>query len=202
MITIRIPEPYFTRGFKPLVFLLLFIPSFLLAYSYWQDSLGANPIEVLRRSTGEWALNSLLLTLIISPLRRFIKWTQLIKIRRMLGLYTFFYATLHLITYVWLDQFFDLTEIGYDILERPFITAGVVAFIALIPLAVTSTNKMIRKLGKNWLRLHTLIYPIAIISIIHYWWLVKADTREVTLYALILTFLLMERLWHTLKKKY
>jgi len=100
----RISEPYFTRGFKPLVFLLLLTPAFLLAYGYWQDSLGANPIEILRRSTGEWTLNSLLLTLLVSPLRRIIKWTQLIKLRRMLGLYSFFYACLHVITYIWLDQ--------------------------------------------------------------------------------------------------
>jgi len=198
----RIPEPYFTRGFKPLVFVLLFIPTFLLVYGYWQDSLGANPIEILRRSTGEWTLNSLLLTLLVSPLRRIIKWTQLIKLRRMLGLYTFFYACLHLVTYIWLDQFFDFVEIAYDIIERPFITAGVIAFIALVPLALTSTNRMIRKLGKNWLRLHSLIYPIAIISIIHYWWLVKADTREVSVYAAILTLLFIERGWHKLKSKY
>lgn len=198
----RIPEPYFTRGFKPLVFLLLFIPVALLAYGYWQDNLGANPIEILRRNTGEWTLNSLLLTLLVSPLRRIIKWTQLIKIRRMLGLYTFFYACLHLVSYVWLDQFFDMTEIIYDIVERPFITVGLIAFIALIPLAFTSSNRMIRKLGKNWLRLHKLVYPIAIISIIHYWWLVKADTREMSIYAVILASLLAERIWHKLLKKY
>ena len=197
----RIPEPYFTRGFKPLVFLLLLTPAFLLAYGYWQDSLGANPIEILRRSTGEWTLNSLLLTLLVSPLRRIIRWTQLIKLRRMLGLYTFFYACLHLITYIWLDQFFDIIEIAYDIVERPFITAGVIAFIALMPLALTSTNGMMRKLGKNWLRLHTLIYPIAIISMIHYWWLVKADTRKVSIYVLILALLFVERGWNKLKNK-
>ncbi len=197
----RIPEPYFTRGFKPLMFLLLLTPTFLLAYGYWQDSLGANPIEILRRSTGEWTLNSLLLTLLVSPLRRIIKWTQLIKLRRMLGLYTFFYACLHLITYIWLDQFFDLVEIAYDIAERPFITAGVIAFIALVPLAFTSTNRMMRKLGKNWLRLHMLIYPIAIISVVHYWWLVKADTREVSVYALILGLLFVERGWNKLNNK-
>ena len=197
----RIPEPYFTRGFKPLVFLLLLTPAFLLAYGYWQDSLGANPIEILRRSTGEWTLNSLLLTLLVSPLRRIIRWTQLIKLRRMLGLYTFFYACLHLITYIWLDQFFDIIEIAYDIVERPFITAGVIAFVALVPLAFTSTNQMMRRLGKSWLRLHTLIYPIAIISIIHYWWLVKADTREVSIYVLILALLFVERGWNKLKNK-
>ena len=198
----RIPEPYFTQFFKPFVFILLLLPFILLLYGYWQDTLGANPIEILRRSTGEWTLNFLFLTLFVSPLRRAIKWTQLIKLRRMLGLYSFFYACMHLITYVWLDQFFDFTEMFYDVLDRPFITAGLISFLGLIPLAVTSTNKMIRRLGKNWLRLHKLIYPIVIIGVVHYWWLVKADIREVNIYAIILAILLLERVWNSYKVRH
>ena len=191
----KIPEPYFSKVFKPFIFLLALLPVVLLAYGAWKSNLGANPIETITHQTGEWTLRFLLITLLISTLRRRIGWGQLIRLRRMLGLFAFFYATLHLFTYLWLDQFFWWEEILADIIKRPFITVGMLAFFLLIPLAATSTNAMIRRLGKNWLRLHKLIYLIAILGVLHFWWLVKADVREPFVYMAILSILLGERLW-------
>lgn len=200
-ITITIPEPFFTKGFKPLLFVLALLPVALLAYGAWADTLGANPIETITRDTGEWTLRLLLITLSISTLRRIAGWSQLIKLRRMLGLFAFFYATLHLFTYLWLDQFFWWSEILADIIKRPFITVGMLAFVLLIPLAVTSTNGMMRRLKKNWLKLHKLIYPIAGLGVLHFFWLVKADYREPIIYLILLSLLLAERYWHSLKTK-
>jgi sulfoxide reductase heme-binding subunit YedZ len=190
----RIAEPYFSKLIKPLVFILALLPLVYLLNGVLLNTLGANPIESVIRDLGEWALRFLLLTLTISPLRRLTSMGQLLRLRRMLGLYVFFYASLHLIIYLWLEQSLDWGEIGLDILERPFITIGMLTFILLIPLAATSTTAAMRKLGKNWLRLHQLIYPIAIFAVLHFWWLVKADTQEPLIYALILTILLSERL--------
>ena len=192
----RIPEPYFTKIIKPLIFISALLPASYLIWGIFNDALGANPIEYIIRSLGDWTLRFLLITLTISPLRRLTGMAQLLRLRRMLGLYTFFYGLLHLSIYITLEQFFDWQEIWLDIIERPFITIGMLAFILLIPLAVTSTNAAIRKLGKNWLRLHKLIYPIAIFAVLHFWWLVKADTREPFIYAAILAGLLLERVFH------
>ena len=197
----KIPEPYFSRLFKPFIFALALMPLVSLGLAAWQDKLGANPIEVITHSTGDWTLRFLLITLSISTLRRLINWGQLIRLRRMLGLYAFFYATLHLFTYLWLDQFFWWEDILADIIKRPFITVGMLAFVLLIPLAATSTNAMIRRLGKNWLKLHKLIYPIAILGVLHYWWLVKADVREPFIYMAILALLLAERVWNAWRFK-
>ncbi len=197
----KIPEPYFGKLFKPFVFLLALLPGILLGWNAWQDNLGANPIETITHQTGDWTLRFLLITLSISTLRRWMGWGQLIRLRRMLGLYAFFYATLHLFTYLWLDQFFWWEEILADILKRPFITVGMLAFVLLIPLAVTSTNAMIRRLGKNWLKLHKLIYLIALLGVLHFWWLVKADVREPFIYMAILALLLGERIWHSWRFK-
>ena len=197
----KIPEPYFSRLFKPFVFALALMPLVSLGLAAWQDKLGANPIEVITHSTGDWTLRFLLITLSISTLRRLINWGQLIRLRRMLGLYAFFYATLHLFTYLWLDQFFWWEDILADIIKRPFITVGMLAFVLLIPLAATSTNAMIRRLGKNWLKLHKLIYPITILGILHFWWLVKADVREPFIYMAILALLLAERVWNAWRFK-
>ncbi|CAA6826369.1 MAG: FIG001196: Membrane protein YedZ [uncultured Thiotrichaceae bacterium] len=199
--TIKIPEPFFSKGFKPLLFVLALLPVALLAYGAWADSLGANPIETITRDTGEWALRFLLITLSVSTLRRIVGWSQLIKLRRMLGLFAFFYATLHLFTYLWLDQFFWWEEILADIIKRPFITVGMLAFMLLIPLAVTSTNGMMRRLKKNWIKLHKLIYPIASLGVLHFFWLVKADYREPIIYLIVLSLLFAERIWHSLKTK-
>jgi sulfoxide reductase heme-binding subunit YedZ len=180
---------------KPLIFILSLLPlvwwGFGLAFNY----LGANPIETVIRGSGEWALRFLLITLAISPLRRLLGWAKLMRLRRMLGLFSWFYASLHLLIYLSLDQFFDWTAIFYDILDRPFITVGMLAFLLLIPLGLTSNNASMRRLGKNWLRLHQLVYPLAISAVIHFWWLVKADLFEPIIYATILSLLLGERLY-------
>jgi len=159
------------------------------------NQLGTNPIEVVTHSTGEWTLIFLMLTLSITPLRQLSGLAWLIKLRRMVGLYAFFYASLHFITYIWLDQFFDVAAIIKDVIKRPFITVGFAAFILLIPLAVTSTNTMLKKLGgKRWQKLHRLVYLIAILGVLHFWWLVKKDITEPLIYAVILFVLLGYRL--------
>src|ERR1043165_8257263 len=147
--------------------------------------LGANPIEVITHSTGDWTLIFLLLTLSITPLRRLSGQLWLIRFRRMLGLFAFFYGCLHFTTYIWLDKFFDLHEMLADVAKRKFITVGFSAVILMIPLALTSTQGMIRRLGKRWTTLHRLIYISAIAGVIHYWWLVKADVRKPAYYAVV-----------------
>ena len=189
----RIPEPYFTKVIKPLFFISALLSVAYLVWGLFNDALGANPVEYIIRDLGDWTLRFLLITLAISPLRRLTGMAQLLRLRRMLGLFTFFYGVLHLSIYLWLEQSFDWQEIWLDILERPFITIGMLSFILLIPLAVTSTTAAMRKLGKNWLRLHKLIYPISLFAVLHFWWLVKADTREPFIYAVILAILLSER---------
>jgi len=178
---------------KPVVFLLCLTPLMLLILNAVTNNLTANPIREITHFTGEWALNFLLLTLAITPLRKLTGLNSLIGYRRMLGLYAFFYACLHFSTYLVLDQFFDWREILLDVAKRPYITVGFTAFILLIPLAVTSTRKMAQKLGPNWRKLHTLIYPIAVFAILHYLWLVKADLLPPLVYAAILSLLLMLR---------
>ena len=182
---------------KPTVFTLCLLPLVWLTFALLTDRLGANPIESLTRDTGEWTLRFLLLTLTMTPLRRYAGWSWPLRIRRMLGLFAFFYVCVHLTTYLWLDQFFDWSEIWRDIVKRPFITAGMLGFLLLIPLAATSTNAMIRRMGRNWVRLHRLVYVIAVLGVLHFWWLVKADVRAPLVYALLLTLLLSMRLvWH------
>ena len=181
-------------GIKAFVFALCLIPLGHLVQGIVTDSLGANPIEAVTRGLGDWALRLLLITLAVTPLRRFTGLNWLLRLRRMLGLFTFFYATLHMLTYVWLDQFFAWDFILQDIVKRPFITVGFISFVLLIPLAVTSTNAMMKRLGRNWSRLHRAVYAIAILGVLHFWWMVKADVREPALYAGILAVLLGLRL--------
>ncbi len=195
----KIAEPYFTRVFKPLLFVLLLVPALYYGWGLWQDTLGANPLEAVIRGLGDWALRILLITLLMSPLRRLINWAQALRLRRMLGLYAYFYVILHLLGYLWFDQFFDWEEIWFDILDRPFITIGMVAVVLLTPLAITSTKGMIRRLGKNWKRLHSLVYLISILAVIHFWWMVKLDVTEPVIYSIILAILLSERLYRKLK---
>ncbi len=171
---------------KPITFLLCSTPFLLLVLDTINNNLGANPVEEMTHQTGEWALRFLLITLAVTPLRKLTGMNWLIKIRRMLGLYAFFYAFMHFITYIWLDQFFDWAEILVDIPKRPFITVGFAAFVLLIPLAFTSTNKMMGRLKKNWQRLHKLVYIIAMLGVLHFLWVVKADTFEPLVYAVIL----------------
>ena len=193
---------------KAAVFFAALAPFLLLALRGWNSwrgqafNLGANPIEFITRDLGDRTLIFLMITLAITPLRRLTSWTWLIKLRRMLGLFAFFYASLHFVTYIWLDQFFDLQDIVKDIIKRPFITVGFAAFLCLIPLAATSTNAMVKRLGgKRWQTLHRLVYAIAILGVIHYWWLVKKDIREPLLYAAILSLLLGLRIFWNLQKR-
>lgn len=175
---------------KLLLFVVCLIPACVLGWNFYHDQLGANPFEALTRDSGEWTLRFLLVTLLMTPLREILHRSWPVQLRRMLGLYSFFYACLHLLTYLWFDQFFDWQEIANDILKRPFITAGITAWILLVPLAATSTNGMMRRLGRRWKRLHRCIYLIAILGVVHFIWLVKADLREPLIYAGLLLILL------------
>ena len=181
------------RYFKPIVFLACLIPLGRLAWLGFHAGLGANPIEFITHSTGNWTLIFLLVTLSITPLRKVMRQYWLISFRRMLGLFAFFYGCLHLMTYVWLDKFFDVHEMLHDIAKRRFITAGMTAFALMIPLALTSTKWSIRKLGKRWQILHRLIYFSAAAGVIHYVWLVKADLKKPLEYAFVLGMLLTYR---------
>jgi sulfoxide reductase heme-binding subunit YedZ len=181
---------------KSLVFLLSLLPLAYYGWGAWHDTLGANPIEAVTRGMGTWTLNFLLITLAVTPLRKLTGWHAALRLRRMLGLFTFFYAVLHLTSYLWFDQFFDWGEIAQDILKRPFITVGMAAFVLLVPLAATSTNAAIRRLGgRRWQALHRTVYVIGILAVLHYSWLVKADQSQPLLYGGILAVLLGLRAW-------
>ena len=183
---------------KAFLFVLALLPlAYLIAGAFFfPEWLGANPAEYITRSIGDWTLRLLLLTLAVSPLRRLTGWTWLLRLRRMLGLYTFFYALLHLSAYVSFDHVFDVAEILKDIVKRPFITVGFTCLVLLIPLAVTSTNAMVRRLGaKRWQSLHRLVYLIAPLAVLHFWWMVKRDLTEPIIYALLLALLLGYRLY-------
>lgn len=182
------------RYFKPVVFLACLAPVGILVWRGFHAGLGANPIEFITHSTGDWTLIFLLTTLAITPVRKLTHLYGLISFRRMLGLFAFFYGFLHLMTYVWLDKFFDVHEMLHDIAKRKFITAGMTGFFLMIPLAVTSTKWAIRKLGKRWQILHRLIYFSASAGVIHYIWLVKADLKKPLEYAAILGVLLLYRI--------
>lgn len=180
---------------KPLAFTLCAVPFALLTYRAFTGALGANPVEAITRDTGEWALRMLLVTLAVSPLRKLTGANALVRVRRMLGLYAYFYACLHLLTYVWLDAFFSLAYIWDDIAKRLYITVGFTAFCLLTPMALTSTNAMIRRLGaRRWQRLHRLGYAAAFAAILHFLWLVKADLREPLLYLAIFAVLMLARI--------
>ena len=181
---------------KTLVFGLSLLPLAYYGWGAWHDTLGANPIEAVTRGLGTWALNFLLITLAMTPLRKLFGWHAALRLRRMLGLFAFFYALLHLVSYLWFDQFFAWSEIARDILERPFITIGMAAFVLLLPLAATSNHWAIRRLGgRRWQALHRSVYAIAIFAVLHYGWLVKADLSQPLLYAAILFVLLGLRAW-------
>lgn len=178
---------------KPLLFTLALIPAVWLLYAALTGNLGANPIEAVTRMLGDWALRFLLITLAVTPLKRLTGWGWLVRYRRMLGLFAFFYATLHLLSYLVLDQFFYWPEIWADIIKRPYITVGMLTFLLLLPLAVTSTHGWMRRLGKRWQQLHRLVYLCAIGGVLHFYMLVKADTREPLLYGFILMILFIAR---------
>ena len=180
---------------KTVVFTLALLPLLKLLLNAFQDDLGANPIEKITHLTGFWTLTFLLISLTATPIRKLSGWFWPIRLRRMLGLFAFFYACLHFLTYLVLDQFFDWSAIWADIAKRPYITIGFSAFVGLLPLAITSNDKITRKIGgKTWRRLHSLIYPIAIAGVVHFIWLVKKDLTTPLIFALLLTLLLSARL--------
>jgi len=196
------PSPTQFSRIKATLFVVCLFPLARLAFLGLTDGLGANPIEFITRSTGTWTLVFLLVVLSVTPLRRLLEMPWLLKLRRMFGLYAFFYALLHFLTYIWLDQFFSPADIIKDVIKRPFITIGFASFLLLIPLAVTSTNTMIKRLGgKRWQQLHRFVYLIAIGGVVHYWWLVKKDVTQPQIYAAVLALLLGIRLVFLWRKK-
>jgi methionine sulfoxide reductase heme-binding subunit len=184
----------YLRVIKPTLFAACLIPLGQLLYRGWTDDLTANPIEFITHFTGDWALRMLLASLSITPLRKLSGWNELIRFRRMLGLFAFFYALLHFATYMVLDHFFDFQAIAKDVVKRPYVTAGFTGLVLMVPLAITSTAGMIRRLGKRWQQLHRLVYVAAIAGVIHFYWLVKADIRRPLQYAALLILLLGYRL--------
>jgi sulfoxide reductase heme-binding subunit YedZ len=189
------PPEKFVRLLKVVVFLACLGPAFVLTWKGFHNLLGANPIDVVTRTTGRWTLTFLLITLSVTPVRRITTMAWLVRFRRMLGLYAFFYGTLHLMTYVWLDKFFDLHDMLHDIARRRFITAGMTAWTLMLPLALTSTAGWIRRLGgKRWRMLHRLIYLSAAAGVVHFIWLIKADLRRPLTYGAVLLLLLAFRL--------
>lgn len=190
------PDPRQLVAIKALVFLAALLPLSLLLYGALSDGLGANPIEFITHKTGAWTFNFLLITLTVTPLRKLSGWHWLMRLRRMLGLFCFFYAVLHFTTYLWLDQFFDLQAIARDIVKRPFITVGFAAFVLLLPLALSSNNHAIRLLGgRRWQALHRSVYLVGLLAVMHYFWLVKITAIVYPLiYAVLLGVLLVWRL--------
>jgi sulfoxide reductase heme-binding subunit YedZ len=182
------------RLFKAVLFLLAAMPAVWLGVDALRGNLTADPIEEITHRTGWWAITLLMVTLAVTPIRRLTGWNQAVRLRRMLGLFAFFYVALHLLTYVVLDLFFAFDILLEDVVERPYITVGFAAFLILLALAVTSTRGWIRRLGRRWQRLHRLVYVAALLGVIHFYWQVKADTREPLVYAGILALLLAARL--------
>lgn len=181
---------------KTTIFLLCLVPLLRLIGLGLADKLTSNPIEFITRSTGTWTLVMLCITLAVTPLRRVLGWNGVLRYRRMLGLFAFFYGALHFTTYIWFDQWFDLIDIGKDIVKRPFVTVGFAAFVLMVPLALTSNSYAIRKLGRRWSLLHRLIYPVAIAAILHYLWHKggKNNYTEPLIYAAVVATLFAVRL--------
>jgi sulfoxide reductase heme-binding subunit YedZ len=194
---LRNPSPRFIAIVKIAAFLVALFPLGRLLDGVFlsPEILGANPAEFITRATGDWALRILLITLALTPLRRLTGWNWLLRLRRMAGLYVFFYAILHFSSYVSFDHVFDVGEIAKDIVKRPFITVGFTCLMLLLPLAITSTNGMVRRLGgRRWLQLHRLVYVIAPLAVLHFWWMVKRDLTQPVIYAVLLSLLLGIRL--------
>ena len=181
---------------KLVVFINSLVPLVLLLWDLYHKRVGPNPLEFATRTTGMLTLIFLSLTVAVTPLRKIFGINSLVKVRRMLGLFAFFYGALHLLTYVWFDRWFNLASLGQDVVRRPFILVGMTAFLLMVPLAITSTNKMVKRLGgKSWARLHRLVYLAAIAGVVHFWMLVKSDIRLPLTFAFILLFLLGFRLF-------
>ncbi|WUR12767.1 protein-methionine-sulfoxide reductase heme-binding subunit MsrQ [[Empedobacter] haloabium] len=197
------PSPKQLTVIKAAVFVLALVP---LARLVWLTLTGAlvEPLQFITRSTGDWTLYFLCIALAVTPLRRLAKWNWVLKLRRMLGLYAFFYALLHFMTFLWFDHFFDVAEMLKDVGKRPFILVGFIAFVLLIPLAITSTNAMVRRLGgKRWLWLHRLVYLVAPLGVLHFWWMkaAKHDLAEPMLFVVIVALLLGMRVWWARQKQ-
>ena len=178
-----------------IIFAAALVPAAALVYWLFTGNLTANPIDFITDWSGTTALTLLVISLAVTPLRRLTGWNDVIKLRRMLGLFAFFYACLHVSTWTILDWFFDVASMAEDVVKRPFITLGMTTFLLLLPLALTSTAASIRRLGKRWTQLHRLVYLAAVTGVIHFWWVVKADVREPRWYALAVTVLLTFRVW-------
>lgn len=192
------PTPKQFKIIKAVLFVAALLPFVRLVLFTMTDRLGANPVEFITRNTGDWTLYFLCITLAITPFRKLTKWAWAIKLRRMVGLYAFFYAFLHFTTFLWFDHFFDLPEMIKDVIKRPFITVGFIAFVLLIPLAATSTNRMIKLLGgKRWQWLHRLVYVIAPLGILHFWWMKagKNDFSQPIIFGSIVAALLLVRVY-------
>ncbi len=186
---------------KRIIFVLALLPIAWLVRGFFLNELGANPIEYLLHELGAWTLRFLVLTLSITPLRKITGKAYFLQFRRMFGLYTFFYACCHFLVYLVLDQFFDWSNIIADVTKRPYITVGFTALVLLTPLAITSTNKMMRRLGKRWKKLHRIVYLIAILGVVHYYWLVKADIQRPLIYGAIFTLLFAIRIYYYSKSR-
>jgi sulfoxide reductase heme-binding subunit YedZ len=186
---------------KPFLFLACLVPAVWLAWDALHDALGANPISEITHVTGDWTLRFVLISLAITPIRKITGWNAIIRYRRMLGLFGFFYASLHFLTYLVLDQYFAWEYILPDIAKRPYITVGFLGFMLLIPLAITSTTGWIRRLGgKRWNQIHRLVYVTAIAGVVHYWWLVKSDISRPLAYGAILGVLFAIRIWYNARR--
>jgi len=193
---------WFRRVVKPALFISALMPLTWLVYGAFTDQLSANPLDDITDETGTWTLRFIVITLSITPLRRITGWNQLLQLRRMFGLFAFFYGSLHFFTYLYFDKFFEWNEILADIPKRPFILAGFTAFSLMIPLAATSTDRITKWMGgKRWQLLHRLIYITAIAGVIHYLWLVKADTQRPLTYGAIVAVLLLYRVWEWASKR-
>jgi sulfoxide reductase heme-binding subunit YedZ len=189
----RVSNALRSAAAKPLVFMLCLVPLFSLVWNAFYGDLGANPVEVITHETGDWALRFLLITLAISPLRQWFGLAVLLRFRRMMGLYVFFYACCHFMIWLVADHSFDFADMFEDIIDRPYITLGFSALIFLIPLAITSNQPMVRRLGRRWKKLHQLTYLVTVLAISHFIWLVKADYLEAGIYAAIAVALLLQR---------
>ncbi|HIC56410.1 MAG TPA: sulfoxide reductase heme-binding subunit YedZ [Acidobacteria bacterium] len=181
------------RSAKTLVFCLCLVPALVLVWDSVTGGLSVNPIEDITHRTGDWSLRFVLLTLAVTPFRWLSGWNEVIRYRRMLGLFTFWYASLHFSTYIVFDHFFDIRSIADDVIERKYVTAGFLGFVLMLPLAVTSTQGWIRRLGKRWSVLHRLIYVAAVAGVVHFLWLVKLETSEPLVYAAVLSGLFLVR---------
>jgi sulfoxide reductase heme-binding subunit YedZ len=180
---------------KAVAFAAALLPAAALVYGYYTNDLTANPGDYITDQTGSWTLAMLVISLAVTPLRRITKWNELIKLRRMLGLFAFFYGTLHMLTWAWLFNLFDTTLMIEDVVMRPFITVGMATFLILLALALTSNRFAIRRLGRKWQTLHRLVYVAAILGVVHFWWLVKADISEPRRWAIAVGALLGFRVW-------